>query len=269
MAAADQIYQNLLALGYSNSSAAAIYAKEAQAIGLVIDNTLAEFTNTENIITNLLISQYGLGKPLYYTENAKAFQYGDNLVINTAINPVTGAPYLNLIYPTIDATKQIVKQAAFETQAAGNGLLLLLKIATLNALTGLLEPLSIAQYNAFSSYFLNFEIPGLPVTIINTPGNILNFKATASYYAAYDLPTLQVNVSAALISFQQTFDFNGIFFAGDLQDYIKSTVPGIRDFYVYNTTLDGTPFSGNQPLSSGYFNYAAGINTNITYSPVT
>lgn len=266
---ADKIQGNLIAMGFTNKSAMAIYNKIAQSVGQIVDNTISEITNSETTITNLLISQYGYGKPLYYVAAALMFQYGDNLVVNNAINPATGAPYLNYIYAVTDTTKQIITQAAFQAIASGATVQLFLKIATTDPVSGLLVPLSVPQYGAFSSYFLNFQVAGLPISIINTAGNILNFQAACTYYASYDLPTLQSNLATALTNFQKQFEFNGEFFAGDLQDYIKNNVPGVRDFFAFNTTLDGAPFAGSTTLISGYFNYQTGIATGITYTPIT
>ncbi len=268
MSTKDIINGNLAILGFDNTSAVAITTKIADAIAPIIDNTITEINNSETIIKDLLISQYGYLKSAYYTSSALAFQYGDNLVINTAVNPVTGAPYLNLIYPVIDTTKQIIKQAAFQSVAAGNSNQLFIKVATIDTITGLLIPLSTPQLNSFTAYMDNFEAPGLPLNIINQAGNILNFNAICSYYAAYNLTTIQTGILNALISFQDTFIFNGEFFTGELQTYIQQQVPGIRDIYIYNTTLDGIPFAGSINLSSGYFNYAVNILDNIAYSAV-
>jgi hypothetical protein len=268
MATIDTINGNLQVLGFDSQSSASVVNKIADAIAPIIDNTINEITNSENVITDLLISQYGYGKTLYYTGNALAFQFGDNLTVNTAINPVTGAPYLNMIYAVVDTTKQIIKQAAFQSITAGNAVQLFLKIATIDALSGNLIPLTTQQLNAFTNYMVNFEIPGLPLNIINLPGNILNFTASCTYLAAYDLPTLQTNVANALTTFQDSFPFNGEFYSGDLQDYVKQQVPGVRDFYVYGTSLDGVPFSGSQSLPAGYFNYQTNILNNISYTSV-
>lgn len=269
MSTADKIQSNLVAMGFTNTSALAIYNKIAQSVGQVVDNTISEISNSETIITNLLISQYGYGKPLYYTSAALAFQYGDNLIVNLTINPVTGAPYLNYIYAQVDTTKQIITQAAFEAINSGGTVQMFLKVATTDTVTGLLVQLSGPQFTAFSNYFLNFQVAGLPISIINAAANILNFNAECTYFATYDLPTLQSNIATALNNFQKQFQFNGEFYSGDLQDYIKQNVPGIRDFFVFNTTLDGVPFSGSQSLISGYFNYQAGITGNINYQPIT
>lgn len=255
MATQDQISANLILLGFDNPSNAAIYNKIAEAFGLIIDSTLTELNNSETEIFNIINTQR-YGKSGYYTGKALAFQYGDNLIID----PVT----FDYIYATIDTTKQIVKQAAFEDISSQ----LFLKIATLNTLTGLLEPLQVAQYNAFVNYFTVFEIPGLPVTFINIPGNIFYFNAIATFYATYDLPTLKINLLNALNTFRSSFTFNGTFYDGDLEQYIKTNVPGVRDFFINNTLIDGAPFSGSISLPAGYFNYVNNIQNNISYQPV-
>jgi hypothetical protein len=255
MATQDQIIANLIALGFDNDSDAAIYNKIAESFGLIIDSTLTELSNSETEIFNIINTQR-YGKSGYYTGKALAFQFGDNLVID----PVT----FDYIYATIDPIKQIVKQAAFEDISSQ----LFLKIATLNTLTGLLEPLTVAQYNAFVNYFTVFEIPGLPVTFINIPGNVLYFNAIATFYATYDLPTLQTNLLNALNTFRSSFTFNGTFYDGDLEQYIKTNVPGVRDFFINNTLIDGAPFSGSISLPAGYFNYVNNIQNNIAYQPV-
>lgn len=264
----NQIFANLQILGFSNTSATSIYGQIANTIGLIVYNTIQEINNSESIITNILIGQQGLGKPTYYTSNALMFQYGDDLVINEAINPVTGAPFLNNIYNPVDTTKQIINQAAFESVVSGNNIQLFLKIATLDSISGLLVPLSSPELTAFTNYFLVFQIPGLPVNIVNNPANILNFNSTATYFASFDLPTIQAGIAASFTSFVNTFQFNGVFFDGDLEDYIKTNVPGIRDFFIDNTTIDSVPFAGSTTLSSGYFNYFSTILSNIVYSPI-
>jgi hypothetical protein len=255
MATQDQITANLIAMGFNNPSQAAIYNKIAEAVGLIIDSTITEIDNSEtNIFTIINTQRYG--KSGYYTGKALAFQLGDNLIIDSTT--------LDFIYAVIDPTKQIVKQAAFEDISSQ----LFLKIATLNNVTGLLEPLTADQYSAFVNYFTVFELPGLPVTIINLPGNILYFNAIATFYATYDLPTLKTNLLNALNTFRSSFTFNGTFYDGDLEQYIKTNVPGIRDFFINNTLIDGAPFTGSISLESGYFNYVNNIQNNITYTPV-
>lgn len=268
MSSIDQINGNLQKLGFTNTSVTAIDEEIAIAVGLVMDIVLAEIANSESIITNLLISQQGYGKSAYYTGVALKFQYGDDLIINTEINPVTGEPYLNFTYSVIDTTKQIISQAAFQTSLAGGSELLFLKVATLGISSGL-APLSDAQLTAFKSYMLNFEILSLPLNIISIAGNVLQFNSIATYLSSFDLLTLQTNLAAALITFQTTFPYNGEFYDGDLTGYIQANVPGMRNFFINNTLLDGVSFTDFTSLSSGYFNYSADIISRISFNPVT
>lgn len=257
---ATTIASNLTALGFDNPSAAALYNKIATALGITIDQTIQEMTNSENNILSIINSQR-YGKPGYYTSTALAFQYGDDLVTD----PIT----LDLIYATIDASKQIINQAAFEEIVQGTSSQLFLKVATLDPVSGLLTNLNAPQYSAFSAYFTNFELPGLPVSIISNPANILNFNATATFYSTYNQATLATNVQNALISFRNSFLFNGEFFNGDLSDYVKQQVPGMRDFFITTTSIDGLAFNGSISLAAGYFNYIANIFNQITYIPVS
>lgn len=253
------IEANLIALGFNNTSATAIYNKIAEAVGFTVDITNQEIANTEQVILDIINSQR-YGRANYYTENALAFQYGDNLIVD----PET----FDYVYAVIDESKQIINQAAFEEIASGNSSQLFLKIATVDPLTGQLVALSTPQLNAFTSYFYVFQIPGLPISIISAAGNVINFTSICTYFATYDLATLQANLTTALNTFKNTFTFNGVFFDGDLEVYIKANVPGIRDFYIANTTIDGAPFGGSQSLPAGYFNYDASVFTNINYTAI-
>ena len=250
----DEISANLIELGFTNTSALALYNKIAQSIGIVIDNTITEMANSEaNILADITSKNYG--KAGYYTAAALAFQLGYNLSQDAYGNPV---------YTVIDTTAQIISQAAFEN-LNGN---LFLKVATLNAGTGLLQALTNAELIAFQNYFVSFEIPGLPVTIISLPPNILNFTAAATVYATYDFTLLQANLLAALTAFQNSFAFDGIFYTDDLSSYLKTNVPGIRDFYISNTTIDGASFSGSIGLQAGYFDFMTNIIANINFTTI-
>ena len=265
---AETILANLQALGFTNVSVTSIEGIIAIAIGQVDDIIILEIQNSESTISNLLIGSQGYGKSAYYTDQALLFQYGDDLVINTAINPVTGLPYENLIYPVLDTTKQIIKQAAFQASVSGGSLVLFLKVATdIVSGTGL-SALSNVQLAAFQSYMLNFEIVGIPLNIISLPGDLLFFTSVATYISSFDLPTLQTNLTAALNSFLTGFQFNGEFYVTDLQQYIMANVPGMRSFFVNNTELNGVGFIDFINLNSGYFNYDPVVFSSIVFNPV-
>jgi hypothetical protein len=250
MSTQSDINANLIALGFDNSSQSALFTKTAESLGNTVDTTLTEIANSEaTILTTINSKNYG--KAGYYEAAALAFQYGDSL---SALNPD-----LESVYPNIDTTKQIIKQCSATFVQTS----ITIKAATVD-ITGNTIPLSIPQYNAWVAYMRNFEIPGRIVSYVSTSANILSFVANCTYYGSYALPTIQANVTNALNLFMSTFQFNGELFINDLQDYIKSNVPGIRDFYVTQTLLDGVAFAGSVLLSAGYFNYS---NTNtINYN---
>lgn len=144
MASTIQIIDSsLIALGFNNPSGAAIENKIAQAVGIPIDNTVQEFTNSENRILNIIVTQR-YGKDGYYVAKALAFQLGDDLIID----PIT----LDDVYAVINPLNQIISQAAFEDFADQ----LFLKVAKINTTTGDLEALNwfLSTMCAKPEYFL-------------------------------------------------------------------------------------------------------------------
>jgi hypothetical protein len=240
----------------NSGSVAAIVSKEAEAVGQAIDNTIAELTNTQDIITGI-INDKNFGHSEYYTDAALAYQDG----VDLSVDPITKKFY----YATIDTTKQIISQAAFEAVTSGSSVSLTLKVATLDTGTGLLIKLTPTQKAAFDSYFGNFEIPGLPMTKISNDPNIIDFDAAISYDKTYDLTTIQSNVLAALDQFRNTFTFNGKFYNYYLESYLVANVPGVKAVYLSNTAIDAVAFSGSTSLSAGYFNYGT---TSLNYASI-
>ena len=248
----------------SNTSVSALFAKFAEACGQVIDTVLAELSNTQTIITDIVTTQ-NYGKSNYYINAALAFQYGPNAAVLTTDS--NG----NYYYPTTttDPTIIIITQAAFVNTSLG----LVLKVATTDTSTGLLIALTGDQLSAFQTYIQLYEIPGLPLLIVSDTGNTLAFNMVITYNAAYNLQNIQALVLTWLNNFQSLFAFNGTFYNYQLESYLVNNIPGIVDVYLSNTTIDGVTFAGDTILESGYFNYASPINNgtstpgniNITY----
>lgn len=237
----------------NSTSVAGMINKMAEAIAQAIDNTLTELSNTETTITEI-INNKNFGHSEYYTDAALAYQEG----VDLSIDSITLKPY----YATTDTSLQIITQAAFEQSVSGNSITLILKIAYTDPDTGLLAKLPTAKKTAFDSYFNNFEIPGLPVTKISDDPNILAFDAEVTYDTNYDYTTLQSNVESALLTFRDSFTFNGVFRNYNLENYLVTNVPGVTAVYLYNTLIDSVSFAGSTKLSSGYFNYGT---YNLTY----
>jgi hypothetical protein len=252
----DTIIANIIAAvpELTSSSNVAIYKKIAQAVAISLDNTKTELDNTISVIDNI-IGSLRYGRNGYYVQRALGFQYGDSLTLD----PVTLEP----VYATIDTTKQIVKQAAFKAANSGGTQVLTLKVAKLDSTTGLLVKLATAEKSAFDTYFLNFEIPGLPMTKVSFDANVFNFNIAIVYYSSYDITLLMANVAAAIATFRDTYLFDGTLYTNDLETYLKNNVPGIRNVSLTTTTIDSVTFSGNTELLAGYFNYDSSIATKI------
>jgi hypothetical protein len=237
-----------------------IFASVARAIAISLDNTNVELQNTQNII-NTIIGNLRYGRSGYYTSKALAYQDGDDLVVD----PIT----LDYIYATINTDKQIIKQAAFEISNSGSAQILSLKVARLNPDTNKLDALTSDQLAAFNTYFLNYEIPGLPIFIVSNSPNIFNFSAQIDYISTYDRSAIVSAVTAGLFDLRDNYNFNGILYINDIEAYFKSNIPGIRNMTIVNPTLDGVAITTpSVRLTSGYFDYPTGIENNMIYAAV-
>lgn len=260
----NQILTNLFALTdnlgnqlFSSTSAVALAQKIADSMAPIIDNTLLEIADTQTIIQNIINNQR-YGRSGYYTSNALLFQYSSSADQILTPDPVTGDP----TYAVIDTSLQIITQAAFEVSGSNT---LILKVAALSGTS--LIPLTTLQMNDFKSYFLNFEIPGLPVAIVSANPNIIDFTPSIIYSASTDLAALQAAIQSAIITFQTTFPFNGYFYCDGLYgltNYLLANVPGIIDITLNSCTVDSSAFDVPNvytKLISGYFNYTSNVVT--------
>ena len=266
MSVYSQIISNIKAVFSStdlNTSKVALFEKIANSISPVIDNTLSELANTQSNIENI-IGQKQIGRSGYYTSLAILFEYDltNNQGVDLIIDPVTKQN----VYENPDISKQIIKIAIFDENS------LVLKVAYLNPNTGLLDALPTTPYNIkqlFDNYFQSVaEIPGINIVKVSDPPNKFSFVGNVTYFSTYDLISLQTNVINAVLAFRDSNPaINGIFYINDLADYVKANVPGIRNFAISDTQLDGIPFStGSIVLLSGYFNYISNIQNNLNYA---
>jgi hypothetical protein len=257
MATYDDILTNISNVlpELSSTSQLAVYRKIAQAIAISIDNTTTEINGTKDAIDEIITTQR-YGRSGYYIEKAKAFQLGDTL----AIDPIT----LDPIYTTINESKKIVKQAAFEIVEGLIGDTLTLKVAKLDTNTNKLAPLDeVTEMPYFESYFQNFEIPGLPIQKVTRPANEFDFSPVITYYATSDLQTLITEVNAAFIEFRNNFEFDGVLYTNDVEAFVKKSVAGVRNVSLNNPTIGGVAYVGNIKLDAGYFDYSTNALTQL------
>jgi hypothetical protein len=242
----------------NNTSAAALYDTIARNIAISIDNTKTELDNTKIIIQDIIgLQRYG--RSGNYVYKALAFQYGDDLIEDTATH--------EYYYATIDTTKQIIKQAAFQIDTSGGGQILTMKVAAYDN-TNKLRKLTTDEKNSFDGYFLQFEIPGLPIYKSSTDPNIFDFTAIVTYYGTYDRNKVINGVTSSLYTFRDSFKFNGTLYTNDLEDYLKINVPGIRNVSLLSTMIDNVVYVEEINLLSGYFDYVSDILDKITYNAI-
>jgi hypothetical protein len=265
MSRLNEIIANIQTLlpGLNNNSQSALWRKMAEAFGYTVDIIDAEIANS-GIVIDEAIRGDRYGKSGYYEEKAKAFQLGYNLTQNQQT--------YDYYYEVVDDAAKIVKQAAFSVVTEISTPELVLKVAKFNTTTNKLEKLNTSEKQAFDDYFLNFEIPGLPVTKITADANIFKFSCKVTYLSSYYADALKTEVSNAFTSFLTSFPFNGKLYLNDLETYIKEQVQGVRNVYISSTTItiDGidTPFSEVADLESGYFDYFAASLAGVVYEAI-
>jgi len=220
----------------------AIFKKIAEVIGNTDDLMTTEIYNTETIIINTLVDK-NYGKSGYYIKKALAYQDGYDLTMDS-----NGYP----IYATIDKTAQIVANASF--QAINNNLFLLV---TAIDLSGNLIPLANDVLMRFKSYFQNFEIPGIVLTIKSPVANIFDFVPKITYLSTSNLSTIISNIQTQFANFQKQSLQNGILYVNQFTNYLVQNIEGLIDVTIVNQNIDGVAFIADTLLSSGYFNYSS------------
>jgi hypothetical protein len=255
----DTIKANILAAvpELTNTSAAAIWLKIAEVIDAMNNTLVTEMSDTTLQLDNDLLTK-NYGGSLYYTNKALAYQNGDSLSVDA-----NGQYYYATIAPVGDA-KYIITQAAFVNNSGTLGL----KVAKMG--TTELEALTSPELALFQNYIDLFVIPGLTVTCSSVAGNELDGSITVRYNKSADYTVLKAAVEAAYVAYKNTFAFDGVLYLNDVESYIKSVVPGVRNVYYTVANIDTVSFyaAGFTALASGYFTLKSGWQTNITYTAI-
>lgn len=253
----------------NNTSVASVYRRMIYTFSAVVDTVKTEIANTIQTIKRY-IEQNRYGKVQYYINAAKAFQYGDNLLFDENYQPY---------YETIDPSKQIIAQAAVDTNVVTVEIdgeefpvsVLSMKVAAKDD-TGKLIPLTDDQKAAFDVYMANYEIPGIQLSKYSIAGNVIKFTTMNCVYSnQFTQSSIAADVTAAMIAFRDSSNFNSKFYPNHLEQYIMNNVPGVVDFYVDGgqIQIDGQwqSFTESVVLPAGYFNYEDDFSKQIVYVP--
>lgn len=241
----------------TNTSAASVYQRMVVAFSSVVNTVLTEIKNTASLIEEY-IEQNRFGSSQYYIKAARAFQYGDSLQFDEYYKPY---------YAQIDTSKQIVAQAALDIlestiKIGGQDYLiqtLTLKVARRDEF-GQLAKLNSNQLQAFQVYMQNFLVPGIPISIKSLDANTIKFSSmVCTYSPEFDLSTIQSEVQAAMIAFRDQSSFNGTFYTNHLEQYVRSNVVGVIDFWLDGAQIkiddEWQSFDQKVVMPAGYFNY--------------
>lgn len=249
MSLIDTIWENVQRLIPSiNTSNAGILRKIAEVVGTVLDIVRLEILRSEETIS-AAAKIARVTSEAWYVEKAYAYQQGDQVVV---VNEATQ----ELGYATIDATKQIIKQASIGATEEG---LYYINVATSDANNNVVS-LTQDQLNAFGAYYRNFWGVGAQIQAASNPPAVLSAsKLYIRFDKSYNLDTIKNSIYTGLHDLQMQRRTTNILYINDIESYI-SGLNGIKDVYFSEVKVsqDGsitTPQDGKIVLNPGYFNF--------------
>lgn len=241
----DNIQRTIPAMNTSN---AGILRKIAEVVGTVLDIVRLEILRSEETISAAAkIARVTSGA--WYVEKAYAYQQGDQVVV---VNEATQ----ELGYATIDATKQIIKQASIGVTDGG---LYYINVATSDANNNVVS-LTQDQLNAFGAYYRNFWGIGAQIQAASNPPAVLSAdKLYVRFDKSYNLDTIKSSINTGLHDLQMQRRTTNILYINDIERYL-SGLTGVKDAYFSEVTVSQnegvtTPTDGKIALNPGYFNF--------------
>lgn len=241
----DNIQRTIPAMNTSN---AGILRKIAEVVGTVLDIVRLEILRSEQTIA-AAAKIARVTSEVWYVEKAYAYQQGDQVVV---VNEATQ----ELGYATIDATKQIIKQASIGATEEG---LYYINVATADANNNVVS-LTQDQLDAFSAYYRNFWGVGAQIQAAsNAPAVLSADKLYVRFDKSYNLDTIKNNINTGLHDLQMQRRTTSVLYINDIESYI-SGLNGIKDAYFSEVKVSQeggitTPQDGKIVLSPGYFNF--------------
>ena len=226
-----------------NTSNAGILRKIAEVVGTVLDIVRLEQTIAAAAKIARVTSE------AWYVEKAYAYQQGDQVVV---VNEATQ----ELGYATIDATKQIIKQASMGSNQEG---LYYINVATADANNNVVS-LTQDQLDAFSAYYRNFWGVGAQIQAAsNAPAVLSADKLYVRFDKSYNLDAIKNSINTGLHDLQMQRRTTNTLYINDIESYL-SGLNGIKDAYFSEVKVSQegsitTPQDGKIVLSPGYFNF--------------
>ena len=167
-----------------------------------------------------------VGTLLWWIDQVKAFQYGDELQFIDGIWQ----------YIAVDETKQIVKQVALGYERG----LLVFKVAKENS--GNLEPLTSDEQQALLAYLNKIKMPGQFLDVYSGNADKVKLHYKVYYNAEIPQTDLQTAIEQAINDYIANIVFNGLFVITEVTDILQA-IDGVEN-PVY---IDGQYSNDNQP----------------------
>lgn len=235
----------------SNKSASALWARLCETFAAVVDTTILNMSNSEEVIRNAALNLRVAGEQ-YYVDKVLAFQEGDSLVI---VDPTT----YSYGYATVDESKQIIKQVTVSADTSSAEIRV--NAATQDA-DGYNKLLTADQTTALQNYLQRLAPLGIAVNV-SSPEKVSEITADrlfVRYYKSYSLPVVQQAVKNILISTQGMLIGGDPIYVNDIEGAIKN-IDGVRDAWFLNLKYDTykTPVNGVITPASGFFNFSSNL----------
>jgi len=235
----------------SSSSKVAIWKLWAYLTAVVIYVHEGLWYQFKKDVTSIIDTSF-VGTRKWLINEAKKFQYGDDLTLDT--------DYYNLYYTVKDENKQIIGSAN-ATESGGN---VQLKVRRKDT-----DILSGPEMTSFVNYINNIKIAGQRVSILNYPGDELKLYFTIYYQGMYNSTIIQSNVEDVIYEYIQNIEFDSTINITKLVDNIQN-IDGVEGVDFDATQSGGLPntYTTWIPITN-YYNSVAGWNTISPSYPLT
>lgn len=253
----DSAYKAAFALDDAQMSKAGVWKLLRSIVALAIFTLETLFDSFKDDVTALAATT-GFGKPAWWVEQMKSFQYGDILLESNG----------RLFYEKIDPTKQIIAKCSIN-EVDG---IVKIKIAAL--IGGNLVIINDSdQRTMISSYVSAINPAGIVTQIVSHNADKLKFNIGFVFDGKLIQSDFETTVKNAIKTFLKDIEFDGKFKVNRFRDALE-LIPGMIDVYInevdYKSPTDATwaaiPLNVYKDSISGYYQHMEDEST-LTFIP--
>lgn len=178
-------------------------------------------------ISNAISSRVN-GTPQFYANALLKYQKGDELIVRE--------DGLAFMYATVDESKKIITQVAYEESDIENGLdsQLILKVAT--GTKGDLKAIQAEELEPIKNYINKIKFAGTRLEVVSGKGDVLIPRLTVYYDGAVLPSVIYDNIDASISNYIMNMEFNGNVYVSKVMDAIKNT-EHVTDVYINESAI--------------------------------